>query len=56
MTEIIDVGNTHKCAHIACCCQIPAFEKYCSDYCAEAGKLGGVEIACECKHTDCELD
>jgi hypothetical protein len=55
MTEIIDVGNKHKCAYLACCCQIPAFEKYCSDYCTEASEIGEVEIECECGHGECEL-
>ena len=56
MVEIIDVGDQHKCAHVPCHCQIPSFEKHCSNYCAEADKVGEVEIQCDCKHSACELD
>jgi hypothetical protein len=56
MTNIANAGTTHKCAHNQCRCQIPSSEKYCSDYCADAAKVGDIEIECDCKHSACELD
>jgi hypothetical protein len=41
-----------KCAHEPCECMAPAGEKYCSDWCKDAGS-GEVEIACECGHPEC---
>ena len=41
----------HKCEHINCQCTIPEDEKYCSEYCRDAGDL--VETGCGCEHPPC---
>ena len=41
-----------SCAHEPCQCTVPAGEKYCSDWCRDAGSKE-VEIACECGHPPC---
>jgi hypothetical protein len=43
--------NTNKCAHPACSCPVEKGEKYCSQYCKDAGST--MEIACNCGHTGC---
>ena len=43
-------AHTHKCAHPSCYCQIPANQKYCSDYCKSAPEI---ELHCNCPHPDC---
>jgi hypothetical protein len=45
------MAETKKCAHPACNCTTD--EKYCSDYCRDAGDE--VEIACDCGHDVCEI-
>ena len=40
------------CAHEPCLCTVPAHEKFCSDFCRDAG-ADEVEIACECGHPAC---
>ena len=42
-----------SCAHEPCQCTVPAHEKYCSDWCRDAG-AEEVEIACECNHPPCQ--
>jgi len=42
----------HVCAHEPCQCAVPAGEKFCSDFCRDAG-ANEVEIACECNHPAC---
>ncbi len=37
------------CAHIPCLCLVPAGQKYCGEWCEDAGSED-VEIACECNH------
>lgn len=39
--------SAKKCAHLPCICIPPAGEKYCSQFCREAGS-GEAEIACDC--------
>ena len=56
MPEIIDVASQHKCAHSSCKCQVPNVQKYCSEYCSDASKVGDTEIQCDCKHASCALD
>jgi len=41
-----------KCAHVPCACVAPAGEKYCSQFCKEAGS-SETEIACDCGHPAC---
>ena len=41
------------CAHDPCACTVSEGEKYCSDYCRNAGSEE-VEIACECDHEGCQ--
>jgi len=41
------------CAHEPCNCTVPHGEKYCSDFCRDAG-ADEVEIACECNHLPCQ--
>lgn len=42
-----------QCAHEPCLCTVPHGEKFCSEFCKDAGS-GEVEIACECGHPACE--
>jgi hypothetical protein len=44
--------NRHKCAHGNCQCQVSEDEKFCSEYCREAGEEI-VEIGCGCEHKPC---
>jgi hypothetical protein len=48
MTEI------KKCAHPACDCTVSDKDKYCTQYCEDAGDE--VEISCDCGHTGCSLE
>jgi hypothetical protein len=41
------------CAHPACNCPAPEGEKYCSQYCKDAGDT--TEISCNCEHPGCSL-
>ena len=41
-----------KCAHEPCQCTVAAHEKYCSDFCRDAG-ASETEIACDCHHEAC---
>ena len=43
------MADMKKCAHPMCKCM--TIEKYCSNYCKDAGDK--VEIACDCKHAGC---
>ena len=45
--------GSKKCAHLPCLCMAPAGEKYCSQFCKEAG-ANEAEIACDCGHPACE--
>ena len=45
--------NGKKCAHHACNCQAPSNEKYCSQYCKDAGRT--MEISCNCGHAGCSV-
>jgi len=47
-------SNSHKCAHAPCNCVVAEGEKYCSNYCKEAGVE--VELACDCNHPNCGID
>jgi hypothetical protein len=42
------------CAHLPCTCVVGVGEKFCSDFCENAG-AEEVEIACECGHASCSL-
>ena len=55
MSEILDAGGLHKCAHDQCECQVSTLETYCSDYCSDADDAQDVEIQCDCKHAPCSL-
>jgi hypothetical protein len=46
-----DTGT--KCAHPACQCEVSSSEKYCSQFCKDAG-ADEIEIACDCGHPVCE--
>jgi hypothetical protein len=46
-------GKTKKCAHPACMCMVGPDEKYCSDYCHDAGST--LEISCNCAHAGCAV-
>lgn len=41
-----------KCAHEPCNCDVAQGQKFCSDWCKDAG-AEEVEIACECGHAPC---
>lgn len=45
--------EANLCAHEPCQCTVAKGEKYCSDWCRDAG-ADEVEIACECKHPACQ--
>jgi len=45
--------ESKKCAHLPCLCAAPPGEKYCSQFCKEAGPAES-EIACDCGHPACE--
>jgi hypothetical protein len=45
---------TKKCAHPACNCQVAANQKFCTQYCEDAGD-DEIEIFCDCGHPACEL-
>jgi hypothetical protein len=45
--------ETSKCAHVPCVCMLPKGEKYCSQFCKEAGSTE-TEIGCDCGHPACE--
>ena len=55
MSEILDAGGLHKCAHEQCECQVSTLETYCSDYCSDSDDAQDVEIQCDCKHAPCSL-
>lgn len=46
-------AESKKCAYLRCLCMAPAGEKYCSQFCKEAGP-SETEIACDCGHPACE--
>jgi hypothetical protein len=45
-------NESKKCAHLPCLCMAPSGEKYCSQFCKEAGSAE-TEIACDCGHPAC---
>jgi hypothetical protein len=45
-------NSPSKCAHIPCVCVPSTGEKYCSDFCKEAG-AEEAEIGCDCGHPAC---
>jgi hypothetical protein len=48
------MADTNKCAHPACKCLVAkggAYDKYCSEHCAEAAEI--TELKCDCKHPAC---
>lgn len=47
------MAKEKKCAHPACNCQVTGDDKYCSQYCKDAG--GTMEISCNCGHTGCAV-
>jgi hypothetical protein len=46
------MDQKHKCAHEPCNCDVAPGEKFCSDFCKDAGSEE-VEIACDCGHAPC---
>lgn len=44
--------KSNKCAHENCQCQVSEAEKFCSEYCREAGEEI-VEVGCGCEHRPC---
>ncbi|MGB7926288.1 MAG: hypothetical protein WCF57_23810 [Pyrinomonadaceae bacterium] len=40
-----------KCKHPSCDCRVAGDEKYCSEYCENAGDI--TEIGCGCEHPGC---
>ena len=44
------MAELKKCAHPACNCPVDG-DKYCSNYCHDAGSL--TELACNCPHAGC---
>jgi hypothetical protein len=49
------MSDKKKCAHPACQCVPAGDEKYCSQYCKDAG-TEDVEISCDCGHEGCSLE
>lgn len=48
------MAELKKCAHPTCNCIAPEGEKYCSQYCQDAG--GTLELSCNCNHPGCALE
>jgi hypothetical protein len=48
------MSETKKCEHPPCKCLAPDDEKYCSQYCKDAGET--LELSCDCKHAGCALE
>jgi hypothetical protein len=46
-------SKSKKCAHPACTCPVEKGQKYCSQYCQDAG--GTMEISCNCGHAGCSM-
>ena len=42
-----------KCAHPACRCTVGDDQRYCSQFCEDAGDE--VDISCDCGHPGCSL-
>ena len=42
-----------KCARETCECPAPKDDKYCSEECEDAHKVGIMEIGCSCHHAEC---
>lgn len=49
--KMADERDDNKCAHPACSCPVANDEKYCSEYCRDAGDI--TEINCGCEHQGC---
>jgi hypothetical protein len=45
------MADSNKCAHPACNCPASGDNKYCSNYCRDAGDT--VELSCNCGHSGC---
>jgi hypothetical protein len=50
--EETKMANDKKCAHLPCVCVPANGEKYCSQFCKDAGSEE-TEIACDCGHPAC---
>jgi hypothetical protein len=48
------MANNKKCAHPACNCMARSDDKYCSQYCHDAGST--MELSCNCGHAGCSLE
>lgn len=48
------MADTKKCAHPPCNCIAPEDDKYCSQYCKDAGET--LELSCNCNHAGCALE
>jgi len=46
------MNEQKKCAHLPCLCIPSSGEKYCSQFCREAGSEE-TEIGCDCGHEPC---
>ncbi len=46
--------ETEKCAHPPCRCAVSGEDKYCSQYCEDAGE-DETEISCDCRHPGCSV-
>jgi len=47
-------NESKKCAHPACMCKVDQNNKYCSEYCHDAGSV--TEISCNCGHAGCSME
>ena len=48
----MDSQEQRKCAHEPCNCVVAQGQKFCGDFCKDAGSEE-VEIACDCGHPPC---
>jgi len=48
------MAEIKKCAHPTCNCTAPENDKYCSQYCKDAGDT--LELSCNCNHAGCALE
>ena len=48
-----DGGQTTRCEHLACLCEVPLTEATCSPYCASPDGKDPQNVLCKCGHPAC---
>ena len=49
------MAHQNICEHEPCTCTVASGQKFCSDFCRDAG-ADEVEIACQCAHPACHTE